>query len=190
MHLDANFIIAVCWTSLGGVWLIGFAFTKRTLRAQPAGGRIIHLVLLVLGFAMIGSPRFSIGWLGVRFIPRMDAIEIAGLALTAAGCLFAIWARIAIGSNWGGRATVKQGHELVQNGPYAVVRHPIYTGLLASALGATVAVGEWRGLLGLALMTFAFMVKIKYEERLMLETFPAVYPSYRGRVKALIPGLW
>jgi protein-S-isoprenylcysteine O-methyltransferase Ste14 len=71
-----------------------------------------------------------------------------------------------------------------------VVRHPIYTGLLASALGATVAVGEWRGLLGLALMTFAFMVKIKYEERLMLETFPAVYPSYRGRVKALIPGLW
>ena len=93
-------------------------------------------------------------------------------------------------SNWSGRVTVKEGHELTVAGPYAIVRHPIYTGLLLAALGTGITIGEARCILGLALLILAFIAKIGQEEQLMLEIFPQAYPTYRLRVKALIPGVF
>ncbi|MDE2051140.1 MAG: isoprenylcysteine carboxylmethyltransferase family protein [Gammaproteobacteria bacterium] len=105
------------------------------------------------------------------------------------GCSFAIWARVALGSNWSGRPTVKAGHELVVSGPYALTRHPIYTGILIAAFGTALADLQWRRALGVLLVTLALLVKIRQEERLMIEAFPESYPGYQRRVKALIPRL-
>ena len=148
------------------------------------------MALIVLGFTLLGSDRLNAGWLGERFLPQTPGLPIAGLALTIAGCLFAIWARITLGSNWSGRATVKAGHELITTGPYALSRHPIYTGLLVASLGTALAAAEWRCVLGLALIVLAFAVKIGQEEHFMMLTFPDTYPSYRRRVRALIPGVF
>jgi protein-S-isoprenylcysteine O-methyltransferase Ste14 len=126
----------------------------------------------------------------MRFLSAAPALGYIGLALTAAGCGFAIWARLTLGSNWSGRATVKAGHELIVSGPYALARHPIYTGLLVAAAGTALARGEWRCILGIALIIIAFLIKMSHEEKLMLQTFPDAYPRYRQRVKALIPGLF
>jgi protein-S-isoprenylcysteine O-methyltransferase Ste14 len=125
----------------------------------------------------------------MRFLPSVPGLPLAGLALTITGCAFAIWARLTLGANWSGRATVKAGHELVIKGPYALARHPIYTGLLLASVGTGLAIGEWRCLLGLALLAIVFIAKIGQEEKLMLQTFPEAYPRYRRCVKALIPGL-
>ena len=76
-----------------------------------------------------------------------------GLIMVAAGIAFAVWARHYLGRNWSGTVTVKQDHELIRSGPYRLVRHPIYTGLLLAILGTAVAFGEWRGLLAFALLT-------------------------------------
>ena len=190
MPFNVNFAIGCCWLGLALVWLVGLAFTKRTVHSQALGSRLFHMALALLGFALIGGQHFRQGWLGVRFVPETRFLEIAGFALTLAGCLFAIWARVTLGGNWSGRATVKADHELIVSGPYSLARHPIYTGLLLAATGTALARGEWRCVLGIALIVVAFAVKIGQEERLMLQAFPHAYPQYRRRVKALIPGVF
>ena len=105
-----------------------------------------------LGFSLVCGRWFSVGWLGKRFIPDTHALALIGLSLTVAGCVFAIWARLKLGSNWSGRATVKMGHELVTSGPYALARHPIYTGIIVGVVGSALAYGEWRCVLGVVIL--------------------------------------
>jgi protein-S-isoprenylcysteine O-methyltransferase Ste14 len=160
MTLNVQTAIAYTWESLGLVWLVGLAFTKRTLRSQPSGARIFHLMIAMLGFFLLGSQFFDSGWLGKRFLPADQRLQLIGLAITIAGCLFAVWARITLGSNWSGRATVKAAHELIVTGPYALARHPIYTGLLSAALGTGLAAGKIRCLVGFMLIILALLVKM------------------------------
>jgi protein-S-isoprenylcysteine O-methyltransferase Ste14 len=110
-----------------------------------------------------------------------------GLLMVIAGLAFAIWARVHLGRNWSGTVTVKENHELIRSGPYAIVRHPIYTGLLLAILGTAIVVGEWRGLLAFCFLTIALVLKLRREERFMEESFPDTYPSYCAQVPALIP---
>lgn len=187
--LNVNAAIQYTWEAVGLVWLVGLAFTKQTVRAQKPGTRLFHLALIALGFTLLSDRWLTQGWLGMRFIPSIHSIAVTGLALTIGGCAFAIWARLTLGSNWSGRATVKADHELITTGPYAIARHPIYTGLLVGAVGTALADGEWHGALAVLLILLALMVKMSQEERLMMQTFPAAYSAYRQQVKALIPGI-
>jgi len=189
MEMQISSAIGWSWAAVGAVWLAGTVSSKRTVRVQPLGARIFQLAVLALGFTLLGWPRLAVGWLGARFVPALPAISFAGLAITIAGCAFAIWARFALGANWSARATVKEHHELITWGPYAVTRHPIYSGLLAAVAGTALAGGELRHALGLIVILFGFLIKISQEERLMSQTFPEAYSRYRRRVKALIPGL-
>jgi protein-S-isoprenylcysteine O-methyltransferase Ste14 len=189
MTIGIHAAIGWTWAVLCLVWAVGLAFTRRTVRSQPWGARLFHSALVLLGFTLLMNARFHAGWLGERFVAPSQGAAVLGLALTMIGCLFAIWARITLGQNWSGRATVKAGHELITTGPYAVARHPIYTGLLTACGGTAIGYGEVRCLIGLVLIAAGFAVKIGQEERLMLETFPGAYTAYRQRVKALIPGV-
>jgi protein-S-isoprenylcysteine O-methyltransferase Ste14 len=148
------------------------------------------MALAFFGFALLGTHWFERGWLGMRFVASLEPIRITGLILTIAGCAFAIWARVILGSNWSGRVTVKAGHELIVKGPYALARHPIYTGMLLAMAGTALAIGQWRCILGLFVFLPALAIKMSQEEHLMMRIFPKAYPPYRHRVKALIPGLF
>ncbi len=181
--------IVVCWLALAAIWFAGWAFSKRAIRKQPAGGRMVEIGLGVLGAWIISGGFFRVSWMDARFVPHTQAVALIGLALTIAGCLFAVWARVTLGRNWSGRPTVKAGHELIVKGPYALARHPIYTGMLLGLVGTILAVGQWRCIVGFFIILLAFAIKMRYEERLMMETFPEDYPKYRRRVRALIPGL-
>lgn len=187
MNLNLLSAIGYTWVGLGLFWLAGLAFTKRIIRSQPSGPYLFHLALALLGYFLLGSSMFRQGWLGASFVPANYTVQIAGLAATVAGCLFALWARLTLGGNWSGKATVKEGHDLIVRGPYALARHPIYTGLLLASAGTALAIGEWRCILGFVLILVAFTVKMSQEERLMMETFPSAYAQYRHRVKAVIP---
>lgn len=189
MTFDAHSAIVWTWEALGMLWLAGYAFTKPTLRTQSLGARSLNILVGTFGFAMLGFSWFNRGWLANRFVPDTQNLRLAGFALTLAGALFAAWARLMLGANWSGRPSVKAGHELVVKGPYALTRHPIYTGLLLAVAGTALAVGRWRAVIGFVVIAIAFAAKISHEERLMMQTFPDAYPGYRKRVKALIPGL-
>src|SRR5581483_5640068 len=121
----------------------------------PPGSRLFHLALAALGFALLSRRVFTQGWLGTRFVPESHSLALAGLGITIAGCAFAIWARVMLGSNWSGRATVKADHELITQGPYALARHPIYTGLLLACVGTALACGERHCALGVFVVFLA-----------------------------------
>ncbi|EQD68326.1 Isoprenylcysteine carboxyl methyltransferase [mine drainage metagenome] len=108
------------------------------------------------------------------------------MAVCVAGFAFAIWARAYLGGNWGIPMSMRQGHELVTCGPYARVRHPIYSGLVLAGLGTVLALGVmW--LPALVLVGLFFVMSAHTEERMLAEHFPAAYPPYKARTRMLIP---
>jgi protein-S-isoprenylcysteine O-methyltransferase Ste14 len=117
-------------------------------------------------------------------------VRVLGLAVLAASTVFTLWARFSLGTSWSVAPKVKDDHQLRTHGPYAVTRHPIYTGLLGMLLGATLlsGIGQWIVLFPAALIVFE--VRIRMEEQLMLATFPDEYPRYRRQVPQLVPGLY
>jgi protein-S-isoprenylcysteine O-methyltransferase Ste14 len=141
---------------------------------------------LLAAFVLLAGPVPS-SWLGAPLLPRSSGLAWFGVGLIAAGLVFACWARVHIGRNWSGVVTVKQDHVLEQGGPYAIVRHPIYTGLLLALLGSAVARDDWRGVLAFAVALAGLVRKLRLEERWMTERFPREYPGYRAKVPALIP---
>ena len=179
--------IYTIWIGLLLLWLITSVSVKPSQRRQPPASRLGQMILVIAGFGLIFDESIPFEWLHTRLWPDAQAAWIAGLALTIAGALFAIWARFSLGRNWSSSVTVKQGHELQRSGPYAIVRHPIYSGLLLALLGTAIAFGEIRGLIGVALAGIGWRLKSLVEERFMLEEFGEQYTRYRHDVNALIP---
>ncbi len=182
-------LIPALWLAWAALWWAMSLRVKATTRREPMGSRLLHIVPLVLAAALIWAPSLPLHPLDERFLPRAAWPFPLGAALTAAGLLFAVWARLHIGRNWSGTVTLKQDHELVTTGPYAWVRHPIYTGLLLAFAGSAVARAEWRGVLAVVIVFAALWRKLRLEERWMREQFGAGYRAYAERVRALIPFL-
>jgi len=126
-------------------------------------------------------------FLNVRLLPWAPWEFWVAAAVTTAGFGFAVWARLHIGRNWSGTVTLKENHELITTGPYAIVRHPIYTGLLLAVVGSALARGEWRGVVAVLVTWLALWRKFRLEEAWMLELFGEQYAAYRRRVPALVP---
>ena len=187
MQADIQLYIERLWIVVGVVWLVGALVTKPTARTQGPGSRFGHLVLTAFAFALLFSSKFRVGPLAWRFLPNSAAIAWTGFGIAAVGCAFAIWARFLLGTNWSATVTLKQEHELVRRGPYAIVRHPIYSGGLVGLFGTAIAEGELRGLLGVALAFVAWRMKSQLEESFLKDQFGAEYLRYQQQVKALIP---
>ena len=179
--------IGLLWAAWYLYWGISAFGAKQTRRREPILSRVSNVAPLLLAAWLLAVPRLWRGWLCGQFLPRSPETYWLGVGLLVIGLGFSIWARRYLGRNWSGTVTVKQDHELIRTGPYRFVRHPIYTGILLGFLGTAVALGQWRGLLAVALATFAFLLKIRLEEKWMTETFGDAYRRYRAEVKALIP---
>jgi protein-S-isoprenylcysteine O-methyltransferase Ste14 len=147
----------------------------------------MHIVPLVLAGLLLTFRGGPVAALDRRFVPFSAAIVWTGWLIAAAGLLFAVWARRHLGRNWSGTVTLKLDHELIVTGPYALVRHPIYTGLLLGFSGSALAVGEWRGLVAVLIVILGLWRKLRVEERGMRQLFGDAYRRYESRVSALIP---
>lgn len=180
-------VINYLWIAVATVWFAMAFTTKRTVRRQTGGSRALQSALGALAVLIGFSNRFRIGPLSQPFVPDTQATGYVGLVLTLGGIAFAIWARLYLGDNWSARVTLKEDHLLITGGPYAIVRHPIYTGLLLAVLGTVVAHREVRGLVGFGLIILMLRLKTQVEESFMMERFGDEYGEYRGRVKALVP---
>jgi protein-S-isoprenylcysteine O-methyltransferase Ste14 len=182
--------LAVIWAVFGVVWLLPAIFGKRTLQRQSAGSRILQLVLLVAAYVLFANQ--DLGWdlLNRRIVPAGMEATAAGYGLLAAGMFFALWARVFLGTNWSSNVTLKQNHTLVRSGPYRIVRHPIYTGLLVALLGTAIALGPLRCFLGVVLAAIAWKYKSVTEEAFMVQQFGDQYKHYQTEVKGLVPYIW
>jgi protein-S-isoprenylcysteine O-methyltransferase Ste14 len=184
------YVIEVSWALWALYWMASAARVKRALRLEPLLSRAAHFVPMVVCSGLLAAPAGPAGHiLFRRFIPASAPLEASGSFLVVAGLLLAVWARVHLGSNWSGRVALKENHELVRTGPYALARHPIYTGLLLAILGTALVLGEWRGLLALAVLCVSYWRKLRLEEALMRETFGDDYRRYCEHTAALIPGV-
>jgi len=141
--------VGYLWAALWIFWLISALTAKRSVQRQSSNSRMAQNLPVVLAFFLLFGRSFWPHWLHQRVFPQSDtALPWLGLALTVAGLGFAVWARLWIGTNWSSTVTIKEQHELIQSGPYRLVRHPIYSGLLLAFLGTAIVHGEVRGLIG------------------------------------------
>ena len=190
MHHFLIRIISGAWLGVGLIWLVTSFDTKRTVRVQSVGLRALHVLLEVLAFFLLFSTWPGVGLLESRVVPDTTLWMLLGTLLTLAGIIFAIVARFAIGKNWSSRVILKEDHELLQSGPYSVVRHPIYAGFLLAVLGTAVAFGQVHNWVAFVLALLGWKTKSLREERLMRDHFGEKYSDYSRRVKALIPLVW
>ena len=175
------------WIGFCAYWAAMSTRVKVTERRESLPSRFVRQILMVCAIALVALPGVPIPILEQRFLPPGLWRFWTGAAITAVGLLFAVCGRHHLGSNWSQSVTVKQNHELITSGPYSLVRHPIYTGLLLGFLGSAVARGEWRGLLAVALLFGVLWRKLRLEEKWMRAQFGDVYESYSRQVAALVP---
>jgi len=185
--MDVLKYINAVWSLVGIYWVVGMVLAKPTIKRESILSSAMHVAMGCAAVLLVWDPATGRGFLGHRLISSAGWAAWLGLAVTIAGCAFAIWARVILGSNWSSMVTVKQDHELILRGPYTVVRHPIYSGFLLALVGTAIAVGEVRAFIGLGLAFIGLLLKSAAEEKFMREEFSAEYARYSQRVRRLIP---
>lgn len=186
-HTVSSIVTVFCWGLVGVVWSLGAIYnlvrTRVVRRARSARGLALPVAVIACGVLL-------------RLLPKSDWITLdspvvraCGAALLLLSTVFSLWARFVLGELWSSAAVLKQGHVLRTNGPYAVTRHPIYSGLLGMLLGTAflMGIGAW-GFLFLAVLV-GLEARIRTEERLLADEFGEQYARYRTAVPQLVPGL-
>ena len=185
-----QFFFPVVWIAFLVYWRIKAAGTKTTQRTDSSASQIVRALALLIVVVLLSTTRIPLPWLYHQLWPYGLWPFWIGVAVTVAGLLFAIWARQHLASNWSSAVTIKQDHELITTGPYALVRHPIYTGILAGFLGTAIALSQVRGFIGLVIMFVAFWAKFRKEEEWMRSQFGETYATYARQTAALVPYLY
>ena len=173
-------VFGIGWAAFWLYW-IGAAFSTKRGRVPWSRELRIRVVILAAVIVLVRSGAFR--GHGVHSDPLRAGI---GLVLFFLGLAFAVWARVHIGRNWGTPMTQKNEPELVTSGPYRLVRHPIYSGILLGGAATAIAL-SWFWLVPAALAGVYFIYSATVEERFMAEQFPDAYPAYRRSTKMLVP---
>jgi protein-S-isoprenylcysteine O-methyltransferase Ste14 len=182
-------ICGYLWSAFAVIWLLWAIGTKRAQTREGFRSRFPYLIFTVAAFYAMFSHEETFGWLRLRILPRDRWIADLGIVITAAGLLFAIWARAYLGTNWSGTVTVKVGHQLIRTGPYRWVRHPIYSGMILALIGTAINRGQLRGAIAVVLLWIGFTMKSRIEERFMTATFGPEYEEYRRTTGGIVPQL-
>ena len=185
-----EFFFPVVWVAFLVYWRIRAGHTKATQRLEPAATSIVRTLAFLLVVVLLSTAFIPLPWLYRQLWPSSIWSFWIGAAVTVAGLLFAVWARQHLASNWSSAVTIKQGHELITSGPYTLVRHPIYTGILAGFLGTAIAMGQVRGFIGFVVIFIVLWAKLRMEEQWMRSEFGETYATYAQHTTALVPYLF
>src|SRR5580692_1486327 len=177
----------VVWILFFLYWQIKAVNTKTAQRLEPAASRILRVLIFLVAIVLLSTARIPLPWLYVQLWPQGLWPFWLGAAVTIAGLLFAVWAREHLGTNWSRSVTIKQDHQLIVTGPYSLIRHPIYTGILAGFLGSALALAQMRGIVAFVLISLVLWYKLRMEEQWMRTQFGATYEAYSQRTSALVP---
>jgi protein-S-isoprenylcysteine O-methyltransferase Ste14 len=191
--------IYIPWDVWAASWIAAALWTARTVKRRGLSGELLYRTLTLGGFVLLLAPIMRSvdghieianwpGVLGTRYwIPPL-AIGWTMVGVATAGFLFAWWARIYLGRLWSGTITRKEGHSVVDTGPYGIVRHPIYTGIIAAAIATAIVSGTLHAILGAAALIVGYWLKARLEERFLSQELGTdAYNSYRRRVPMLVP---
>jgi protein-S-isoprenylcysteine O-methyltransferase Ste14 len=184
---STSLLIEGCWIAWLAYWVIMAFATKRTVERGGFFGYRLVTIAVVIG--CIAAGRLLHVSARSQLWHTTLALGVVTNCIVFAGVIFTVWARITLGRNWSAEVTFKQDHELIESGPYALARHPIYTGLILMALGTAINYGRSLGFDLLLGLCGGLWWKAREEERIMSRHFPDAYADYRARVRAIIPFL-
>ena len=180
-------IIGIGWLIFWVYWFVSAIGTKRNVNGGAQRWPWYHIILLIV---VLGTIRLShSGGSDLNYSSlRVHAIaaEVIGVFLFIAGLLFAVWARMHLGRNWGMPMSQKADSQLVTSGPYRYARHPIYTGILTASIGTALAISLY-WLVIAVISGIYFIYSATQKEKYMTKLFPKEYPGYKKRTKMLIP---
>ena len=170
-------------------WIVAMLWSNRTEKRDAIGAelffRVLFYVSVILLFAFPPRPHY---YAQIQLWHFGDAMNWILVAPTAAGLLFTWWARIHLGRLWSDCVVKKAGHHVVDTGPYRLVRHPIYSGLIFAAFATAIEKGTSFAMLGVAMVTLAFCIKARREERfLRAELGENTYDAYARKTAMLVP---
>jgi protein-S-isoprenylcysteine O-methyltransferase Ste14 len=182
-----HYLIEGPWVVFCIYWAVGALNTRRTVTTESFVARARHLILEITGFVLLFGGFMDIGVLGERVFHRTYGTLVTAVALTWIGIALALWARWHLGQYWSGRITLKEDHKLIRTGPYAHFRHPIYSGIILAAIGTALAIDEWRGIAGVAVIVLAYLIKGKKEESVLAAQFGEEFKEHCRHTGFLIP---
>ena len=189
-------IVAGCWVLFVLVWIVLALGARKDAYSQSIDEREPYSIPFVASLACLAismhgplGPDEGMRIMFARLVPLSPALAWTGAVMALAALFLALWARLALGRNWSGMVGLKDGHELVTSGPYAAIRHPIYTALILLVLATVLMNRTALALVALVLMTLSCWIKLRAEEDMMSEAFPDAYPAYMARTRRLVPGL-
>jgi protein-S-isoprenylcysteine O-methyltransferase Ste14 len=181
------------WLAWAISWFVASAWSRRTVGRPPGLAGSAYFVPTLLGTWLLFGPEFALrlrprlGWLGVGAWSLPPALGWLLFATTLASFAFAWWARLYLGSLWSGWITFKEGHRVVDTGPYRLVRHPIYTGIIAASVFLAIELATPAAFIGAAAMAFGWWMKARVEEGFLAGELGAAYEDYRRRTPMLVP---
>jgi protein-S-isoprenylcysteine O-methyltransferase Ste14 len=194
--------IYVPWDIWLVTWIAAALWANRTLKRPEIGRELPYRAIAFSGFILLLVFHSQNSTDYLRGIPGANPLTArhwalppgAGWALVglvALGLIFAWWARIHLGRLWSARITRKEGHKVIDTGPYAFVRHPIYTGLIFAALATAAERGSALAVLGAVLFCAGYWMKARLEERFLRQELGAdAYDRYATRTAMLVPFLF
>jgi protein-S-isoprenylcysteine O-methyltransferase Ste14 len=182
-------IFGIIWIGWIISWLIASSWSARTEKRITTWETWLSRATVALGAILLfHSTRGLLGERRLWHVGFDGAYALAGVTL--AGIVFAWWARVHLGALWSSTITRKEDHRVIDTGPYALVRHPIYTGLVAAIFATAAAQATVTGCLGAAFVAFGLWIKARVEERFLTEELGTeAYGAYRRRVPMLVPFL-
>jgi protein-S-isoprenylcysteine O-methyltransferase Ste14 len=187
MNLFYHWLFPGAWWSFVAYWTVSALWVRKTKVMEPAGTRILHSLIATFALLIFAFRQYLPKPLNWELWPQNEFTFWTGAIVTLAGLGFAVWARIHLGRFWSGAITLKEGHRLIQSGPYQFVRNPIYTGILTGVAGTAIALGKVSGLVALAILYAVYSWKIRREQHLLAGEFGEEYASYCQNVPALVP---
>jgi protein-S-isoprenylcysteine O-methyltransferase Ste14 len=188
--LYASFLIWDLWVVS---WFVAAFWNRRATARPPLAERVSYYVPTALGLALLlfgtvrpdQDPPTALGDRLLWVLP--DWASWLASAAVVAGLAFTWWARLALGAFWSGTVTRKEGHVVIRAGPYGLVRHPIYTGLIFAGAAMAIQLGTAANLAGTALVTFGLWLKARLEERFLCAELGGAYADYKRATPMLTP---
>lgn len=185
---QSKIALHLAWLVFLIVWIIGAFRTKKSNQQEPLRKRFLwYWFPLIIAGLLFHTEWFMGMWIRENFVEHTDLVGIIGASIAWLGTLLACWSRFLLGKNWSVSVQLKKGHELIQKGPYEIIRHPIYTAILLLFLGNVIIVGDYRGILAFLIVFISIWRKLKLEERWLAEHFGETYVNYKAKTKALFP---
>jgi protein-S-isoprenylcysteine O-methyltransferase Ste14 len=179
-------LINIYWITFCIYWGFSGFKAKRVIERQKFAHSLPYKILTIIGFLLVVW-RKAPGVPPILFTTPGPVVDYVSVGLCLLGLAETIWARRTLAGNWSADVTFKEEHKFVDRGPYRVVRHPIYSGVLLMALGTALSSGRFVAVLGLILLFAGCWMKSRQEELLLMKYFPEEYAGYKRRVKAFVP---